>query len=50
MLAGNDRKTSGSYYTPTELVELVLDTALDPVLDDAEKRARTPRSGRCAAR
>lgn len=40
-LAGNDRKTTGSYYTPTELVELVLDTALDPVLDDAEKRATT---------
>lgn len=37
--AGNDRKTSGSYYTPTELVELVLDTALDPVLDDIEKNA-----------
>jgi hypothetical protein len=36
-LAGNDRKTTGSYYTPTELVELVLDTALDPVLDQAEK-------------
>lgn len=34
--AGNDRKTSGSYYTPTDLVELVLDTALDPVLDAAE--------------
>jgi hypothetical protein len=38
-LAGNDRKTSGSYYTPTELVDLVLDTALDPVLDDAEKQS-----------
>jgi hypothetical protein len=36
---GNDRKTSGSYYTPTNLVELLLDTALDPVLDDAEKQA-----------
>ena len=36
--AGNDRKTTGSYYTPTDLVELVLDTALDPVLDDAEKQ------------
>lgn len=35
--AGNDRKTSGSYYTSTDLVELVLDTALGPVLDDAEK-------------
>lgn len=40
-LAGNDRKTSGSYYTPSDLVELVLDTALDPVLDDAEK-SETP--------
>lgn len=40
-LAGNDRKTSGSYYTPSDLVELVLDAALDPVLDDAEKSART---------
>jgi hypothetical protein len=38
-LAGNERKTSGSYYTPTELVELVLDMALDPVLDDAEKQS-----------
>lgn len=36
--AGNDRKTSGSYYTPTALVDLVLDTALDPVLDDAERQ------------
>jgi hypothetical protein len=38
-LAGNDRKTSGSYYTPTDLVDLVLDTALDPVLDHAEKQS-----------
>lgn len=37
-LAGNDRKTTGSYYTPSDLVDLVLDTALDPVLDDAEKQ------------
>lgn len=27
-VAGNDRKSTGSYYTPSELVELVLDTAL----------------------
>ncbi|WP_222271976.1 Eco57I restriction-modification methylase domain-containing protein [Modestobacter marinus] len=37
-LAGNDRKTTGSYYTPSDLVDLVLDSALDPVLDDAEKQ------------
>lgn len=32
---GNARKTSGSYYTATELVELLLDETLDPVLDRA---------------
>ncbi|WP_333894662.1 Eco57I restriction-modification methylase domain-containing protein [Mycolicibacterium gadium] len=35
--SGNQRKDTGSYYTPTSLVESLLDTALDPVLDDAEK-------------
>jgi hypothetical protein len=34
-LAGHERKTTGSYYTPSSLVELLLDTALDPVLDRA---------------
>src|SRR5690606_41909834 len=34
--SGHERKTSGSYYTPSSLVELVLDEALDPVLDRAE--------------
>ena len=33
---GNDRKTSGSYYTPDSLVECLLDSALDPVLEKAE--------------
>ena len=32
---GNERKESGSYYTPTSLVECLLDSALDPVLDQA---------------
>ncbi len=31
--AGHERKTTGSYYTPTEIVELALDEALNPVLD-----------------
>lgn len=35
--AGNERKTTGSYYTPTSLIQSLLDTALDPVLDEAEK-------------
>jgi hypothetical protein len=33
--AGNERKTTGSYYTPSSLTEALLDSALDPVLDDA---------------
>src|SRR5579884_1033821 len=32
---GNERKTSGSYYTPTSLITSLLDTALDPVLEEA---------------
>ena len=38
---GNDRKTSGSYYTPDSLVETLLDSALDPVLQTAEDGADT---------
>lgn len=30
--AGNDRKTTGSYYTPTELIDSLLDSALEPVI------------------
>ncbi|GGR26301.1 Eco57I restriction-modification methylase domain-containing protein [Streptomyces roseolus] len=37
-LAGNTRKTTGSYYTPSSLIECLLDSSLDPVLDDAVKR------------
>lgn len=34
---GNERKTTGSYYTPTSLVECLLDTALEPVVTEAVK-------------
>jgi hypothetical protein len=37
-LPGNTRKTTGSYYTPSSLIECLLDSALDPVIDDAVKR------------
>ena len=33
--AGTERKTTGSYYTPTSLISSLLDTALEPVLDEA---------------
>ena len=39
---GNQRKTTGSYYTPDSLVQLLLDTTLDPVLDDREAKATDP--------
>jgi hypothetical protein len=35
---GHDRKTTGSYYTPSCLVQCLLDSALDPVLDEAVKK------------
>ncbi|MHB9149694.1 MAG: Eco57I restriction-modification methylase domain-containing protein [Thermoleophilia bacterium] len=37
--AGSERKTTGSYYTPTSLITELLNSALDPVL---EKAARGP--------
>lgn len=32
---GNERKTTGSYYTPTSLISALLDSSLDPVLEEA---------------
>ncbi|KKC06290.1 restriction endonuclease [Mycobacterium nebraskense] len=32
---GDDRKKSGSYYTPSDLIALVLDEALNPLIDEA---------------
>jgi hypothetical protein len=37
-LSGNERKTTGSYYTPDSLVECLLETALDPVIKEALKK------------
>ena len=34
-VTGSERKTTGSYYTPTSLISSLLDTALEPVLDEA---------------
>lgn len=39
---GNQRKATGSYYTPDSLVQLLLDTTLDPVLDRAETQTANP--------
>jgi hypothetical protein len=39
---GNARKTTGTYYTPDSLVQALLDSALDPVLDRIEAEADDP--------
>jgi hypothetical protein len=39
---GHARKTTGSYYTPDSLVQALLDSALDPVLDRVETEADDP--------
>jgi hypothetical protein len=36
---GHQRKTTGSYYTPDSLVQILLASALDPVLDRAQAEA-----------
>lgn len=38
-VSGNERKTTGSYYTPTSLIDCLLDSALEPVLAEACKKA-----------
>ncbi len=35
--AGNERKTTGSFYTPDSLVQCLLDSALEPVVAEAIK-------------
>ncbi len=44
---GNQRKTTGSYYTPDSLVQTLLASALDPVLDRVQ--AEAPGGGALAA-
>ncbi len=39
---GHARKTTGSYYTPDALVQTLLDSALDPVLEKVEAEADDP--------
>jgi len=35
--AGSERRTTGSYYTPTPLIAALLDDALEPLLDEVER-------------
>ncbi len=38
--AGSERKTTGSYYTPSSLINSLLDSALEPVVEERLKQAR----------
>jgi len=38
-LAGNERKTTGAHYTPTPLIDCLLEASLDHLLDEAEAAA-----------
>jgi len=38
--SGSERKTTGSYYTPAELIRCLLDSALEPVVEERLKQAR----------
>nr|WP_230967692.1 N-6 DNA methylase [Nostoc commune] len=37
LVFGSDRKTTGSYYTPPQLVQQLIKTALEPVIEDKLK-------------
>lgn len=43
--AGHERKTTGSYYTPPSLVQCLLDSALEPVVQERLKTAERLASG-----
>lgn len=41
LVAGSDRKTTGAYYTPSELVAQLVKSALEPVIAERMKDARS---------
>jgi hypothetical protein len=42
LVAGSDRKTTGAYYTPSELVAQLVKSALEPVIEERLKGASDP--------
>src|SRR5262249_20738589 len=41
LIAGTERKSTGSYYTPPELVRELIKSALEPVIEDRLTKAHT---------
>ena len=37
-VSGSERKTTGSYYTPSSLIQVLIDSALEPVIGESLKR------------
>jgi hypothetical protein len=44
LVFGSDRKTTGSYYTPPQLVQQLIKTALEPVIEEKLKNVTPSRS------
>ena len=42
LVSGSDRKTTGAYYTPSELVAQLVKSALEPVIEEKIKNTRSP--------
>lgn len=42
LLTGSERKSTGSYYTPKELVSELIESALVPVMQEKMSKAKTP--------
>ena len=40
-VSGSERKTTGSYYTPSSLIQVLIDSALEPVIENALKDLTT---------
>ncbi|MDD4027395.1 MAG: N-6 DNA methylase, partial [Candidatus Shapirobacteria bacterium] len=45
IVSGSERKTTGSYYTPSSLVNCLLDSALEPVIENALTPSPSPKLG-----
>ncbi|MCC5636270.1 DUF559 domain-containing protein [Nostoc sp. CHAB 5844] len=47
LVFGSERKTTGSYYTPPQLVGQLIKTALEPVIEEKLKNSLTPSPSPC---
>jgi hypothetical protein len=45
-VSGSERKTTGSYYTPSSLIQVLIDSALEPVIAQALDGARRIANGK----